>query len=217
MSSRVSSPDITTHATNLAFSRLASDEQLSRAVDALEAHGIRAIVVETREQALATVSKMLPTGAQIYDPPSLTIRQIGLLAELDARKDFGRVRLRLQGLDCQTQQGEIRRLSSTPDVVVGSVHAITEQGQVMLASASGSQMGSAVFGAGLVIWVVGTQKIVPTLEEGFRRIQEYSYPLEDERTQRVYGRGSAINKILIVNGEQPGRITVILVKQNLGF
>ena len=87
----------------------------------------------------------------------------------------------------------------------------------MLASATGSQMGSAVFGADSVIWVAGTQKIVPSLEEGFRRIREHSYPLEDERTRNVYGRGSAINKILIVNGEQPGRITVVLVKQNLGF
>jgi hypothetical protein len=102
-------------------------------------------------------------------------------------------------------------------VVVGSVHAITEQGEVLVASATGSQLSSAVSGAGTVIWVVGTQKLVHTLDGGFRRIREYSYPLEDARTRQVYAQPSAINKILIVNGELPGRITIVLVRQNLGF
>jgi len=98
------------------------------------------------------------------------------------------------------------------------VHAITNQGQVLLASAVGSQISPAASGAGMVIWVVGTQKLVRTLEDGLRRIQEYSYPLEDARTRQVYGQGSAINKLLIVQGEHlAGRITIVLVKQQLGF
>ncbi len=112
----------------------------------------------------------------------------------------------------------MRKLGASPDVQVGSVHAITEQGEVMIASAVGSQLGPAAYGAGMVIWVVGTQKLVRTLEDGFHRIREYSFPLESERTQRAYGQASAINKVLIVNGEvHPGRITIVLIKQQLGF
>jgi len=202
---------------NPEFSRLASEEQVMRTARALEANGMHAILVDTAEQARALAAGMLPHGATVYDPPSQTLQQIGLLNDLQARADLKRLRPQVQALDRKTQQAEIRRLTSSPDVVLGSVHAITEQGQVMLASASGSQMASAAFGAGTVIWVVGTQKVVSNLDEGFRRIREYSYPLEDERARKVYGRGSAINKVLIVNGEQPGRITVVLVKQNLGF
>ena len=211
------SPIVTRITPNREFSQLASDEQVTHAAQGLEARGLHTIVVETGEEARALVSNLIPAGANVYDPPSQTLDQIGLLTELQTRTDVQRTRERIQALDRQTQQPEIRRLTSTPDVVVGSVHAITEQGEVMLASATGSQMGSAAFGASSVIWVVGTQKIVPSLEEGFRRIREYSYPLEDERTRKVYGRSSAIKKILIVNGEQPGRITVVLVKENLGF
>ncbi len=87
----------------------------------------------------------------------------------------------------------------------------------MLASALGTQLSAAAFGAGTVIWVVGTQKLVRTLDEGLRRIREYSYPLEDARTRGAYGQPSAVNKILIVNGELHGRIKVVLVKQKLGF
>jgi hypothetical protein len=121
-------------------------------------------------------------------------------------------------LNYQTQVDEMRKIGASPDYVVGSVHAVTEQGQVLVASASGSQLGPYASGSGTVIWVVGAQKIVPDLEEGFRRINEYSYPLEDARAQEAYGMSSAINKILIVNGEfRPRRITVVLVKERLGY
>jgi len=153
----------------------------------------------------------------VHNPPSRTLEQIGVAADIENSVAFHASRPRLHALDRKTQQGEIRRLAASPDVVVGSVHAITEQGQVLVASASGSQLGAAAFGAGTVIWVAGTQKLVPTLEEGLRRIREYSYPLEDARARQVYGQPSAINKILVVNGERPGRITVVLVKEQLGF
>ncbi len=128
------------------------------------------------------------------------------------------MRAQLHTLDRVTQRNEMRKLGASPDVLVGSVHAITEQGEVLIASATGSQLGPAASGAGAVIWVVGTQKLVHTLEDGLRRIREHSLPLENERTQQVYGQASAINKLLIVNGEAyHGRITIVLVKHLLGF
>ena len=202
---------------NQEFSRLASDEQVTNTAQALEANGLHTIVVDTSEQARTSVLAMIPSGVQVYNPPSRTLEQIGVAADIETATRFQPLRARLRSMDQTTQRSEIRQLTGSPDVVVGSVHAITEQGQVLIASASGSQLGAVVFGAGTVIWVAGTQKIVHTLGEGFRRIQEYSYPLEDERTRQVYGQPSAINKILIVNGERPGRITIVLVKENLGF
>lgn len=203
---------------NTAFTHLASEEQIARTAQALEAHGIRTLVVETGEEARTHALELIPAGAEVYHSPSRTLELIGLDAAIEHATRFQSVRARLGILDRVTQRHEIRRLVASPDVLVGSVHAITELGQVMIASATGSQLGPAASGAGSIIWVVGTQKLVRTLDEGFRRIQEYSFPLEDARTRQVYGQGSAINKLLIVNGEHvPGRITIILVKQNLGF
>ena len=127
------------------------------------------------------------------------------------------LRPQLKTLDRQTQGREWRKLQSSPEYVVGSVHAVTEQGQVLIASASGSQLASYVFGAGHVIWVVGAQKIVRDLGEGFRRVREYSYPLEHERMHALNGLGSFVTKILVVERERPGRISVLLVKEALGF
>lgn len=203
--------------TNQEFNRLASNGQIAQTVRALEANGIHTIVVETAEEARKYVMSLIPAGVQVYNPPSRTVDQIGLRAAIESSTNFQSLHSRLHSLDRITQRAEIRKLISSPDVVIGSVHAITEVGEVLIASASGSQLSSAASGAEKVIWVVGTQKLVSTLEEGFRRIHEYSYPLENMRAQQVYGRPSAINKILIVNGEIPGRITIILVKQNLGF
>ena len=202
---------------NKEFTRLASNQQIARTVRALETNGIHTIVVETGEGAREYLMSLIPEGAQVYSPPSRTVDQIGLRAAIESSQSFESLHARLHSLDRVTQRAEIRKLISSPDIVIGSVHAITEIGEVLIASASGSQLSSIASGADKVIWVVGTQKLVSTLEEGFRRIREYSYPLENVRAQQVYGRPSAINKILIVNGEIPGRITMILVKQNLGF
>jgi len=199
------------------FAHPASEEAIDRTVKALKTHGMDTFVVETAELAREQVLKLIPTDAEVYNAVSRTLELVGLADDIENSAQFRPVRSRLQGLDRVTQQREIRRLTASPDILVGSVHAITENGQVMIASAMGNQLGAAVWGAGKVIWVVGTQKLVPTLDDGFRRIREYSYPLEDLRARQIYGQPSAINKLVIINGEMSGRISIVLVKQNIGF
>jgi LUD domain len=88
----------------------------------------------------------------------------------------------------------------------------------VVASASGSQLAPYSSGAGKVVWIVGSQKIVPTLDDGMRRVEEYALPLEDARARLTYGEGSFVGKVLTFYRESmPGRINVILVKEKLGF
>lgn len=209
---------MTTFISDAEFTQLASEEQIARTVQALQAHGIRAVVFESGEEARRYVLDQIPDGAQVYNSPSRTLESIGLAEEIEHPTRFQSVRAQLHALDRVTQRNEMRRLGVSPDVLVGSVQAITEQGEALLASATGSQLGPAASGAGAVIWVVSTQKLVRSLEDGLRRIRERCLPLESERTQQAYGQASAINKLLIINGEvYPGRITIVLVKQQLGF
>jgi len=142
----------------------------------------------------------------------------GITEEIDKSGAYESLRPRISSMDRQTRADEIRRLSAGPDFMLGSVHAVTETGSLMAASMGGSQLGPYVSGAGRVILVVGTQKIVPDLEDGLRRINEYAFPLEDARAQEAYGIHSAVNKVLIINREiTPGRITVVFVDEVLGF
>jgi LUD domain len=201
-----------------AFAQQASEKQIEKTVQALQAHGIPVVVFDTSEEARTYVLDQIPDGAAVYNSTSRTLEVPGLAEDIKHPTHFQSVRARLATLDRVTQRIEILKLSASPDVLVGSVHAITEQGEIMLASFTGSQLGPATSGAGMVIWVVGTQKLVRTLEDGFRRIREYCLPLESERTQQAYGQTSAINILLIINAEAyPGRITMVLVKQQLGF
>jgi hypothetical protein len=121
-------------------------------------------------------------------------------------------------MDPKTQFPEMRRLGAGPDVVIGSVHAVTETGELVIASATGSQLGPYAAGAGKAIWVVGAQKVVPDLEAAMRRIQFYAYPKEDARAREATGKPSSISKILIIQKEiMPDRGTVVLIRETIGF
>lgn len=202
---------------NAEFAQLASEEQIARATAALEANGFRVIVAENAGEARQAALDLLPEGAEVFNATSRTLESLGLAGEIERSGRYDAVRPKLYQMDRRTQACEMRKLGAAPDVVIGSVHAITEQGQVLIASGSGSQLPAYAHGAGQVIWVASTQKIVPTLDAGMRRLQEYSYPLEDVRARRVYGQPSALAKVLLINRERPGRITIILVKEPLGF
>ena len=204
-------------APNLAFAKLASEAQIQKMTKALEANGIKVLIAETGEEAKNMVLGLVPQGAEVYSNMSKTLDTLGLSAEFDKSGRYNAVRPRVLALDRKTQADEIRKIRTIPDYIVGSVHAITEAGEVLTASGTGSQISSYAYGAGKVIWVVGTQKIVSDLNEGFRRIKEYSHPLEDARMQEAYGVNSSLNKILVLSRDMPGRITIVLVKEELGF
>jgi L-lactate utilization protein LutC len=181
-------------------------------------NGIHAIVVENGAAARQKVAELLPAGAEAFVSSSTTLNVLGITEDVDQSGRYDSVRAKLSKLDRKTQGREMIKLGATPEYVLGSVHALTETGSAIIASASGSQLGPYVAGAAKVIWVVGSQKIVPNLEEGFKRVEEYSLALENIRAMKAYGMNSSINKLLVVNREIiPGRITVVIVKENVGF
>lgn len=209
---------MTTPVPNTEFARLASDEEIATTIAALTAKGIHASVLENREEVHSRVLDLLPEGAEVFTSLSQTLETLGLREQIDASSSYNALRPRVDALGREgrmARQG--RQLLSSPEYVIGSVHAVTHQGQVLIASGTGSQIASYAFGASHVIWVVGTQKIVRNLDEGLRRIWEYSYPLENERMLARYGVNSFPAKILLVEGEMPGRISVLFVKEALGF
>ena len=203
---------------NREFGRIASAEQIERTAQALRANNVQAVVAGSGEEARKLVLELLPEGAEVYANISNTLETLGLTDEIDKSGRYNAVRTKVLSLDRRTQADDIRILRARPKIIVGSVHAVTEKGQVLTASYGGSQLGAYAYGAAKVIWVIGAQKIVRDLDEGFRRIEEYSYPLEDARLRATLGVPSAIGKVLIFNREPaPGRVTAILVKEELGY
>jgi len=199
------------------FGRAASEESLQKTAAALRTRNFTVEVVDTPADARAYVSSILPKDQSIFTSSSETLRLSGLEEEINKSGKYNAIRPQMEKLDYKTQRAEMRKLGAAPDVVVGSVHAITEDGRVATASGSGSQLGPYAAAAGKVVWVVGSQKIVPDLDTAMRRLQYYAYPKEDARMRQKYGMPSGLMKILIVNGDMPGRVSVVLIREPIGF
>ena len=200
------------------FATLADEDRVRRTALALERNGITVLRAADAADAKRIVLGLIPPGSQVHHGASQTLEATGIEAEVDQSGRYEPVRPAIWSMDRATQADEIRRLGASPDVMLGSVHAVTEGGSLITASMGGGQLGPYASGAGRVILVVGTQKIVSDLDEGLRRIDEYAFPLEDARAQAAYGVHSGVNKVLIINREiNPGRITVVLVDEVLGF
>ena len=199
------------------FTTLPDEPTLAATVVALEEHGFSVEVVDTLEAARAAVLARIPDGSSVMTNTSVTLAETGIA---DAVNDSGRydsARNRMMALDFATQAQEMKAIGGQPDYALGSVHAVTRDGTLVIASASGSQLASYAWGAASVIFVVGAQKLVPTLEAAHQRIYQHSLKLEDARATAAYGQHSAVGKILEIHQELPGRVHIVLIRQQVGF
>ena len=202
----------------MTYDKLPSKSSVEKSMSSLKSNGIDAYFAHNAEEAKKKVIEIIPKGASVMTMTSVTLDSIGVTDEINNSGKYDSVRNKLMKIT-DKQNLEVQKLISSPGWVIGSVHAVTEDGKIMIASNTGSQLPAYAYGAGHVIWVVGTQKLVKNVDDGMKRIYEHSLPLESERAKKAYGvPGSSVNKILIVNKEvTPGRITLIFVNEVLGF
>jgi LUD domain len=208
---------MTTIATPDRFTTLPDEQTLASAVTALEEHGFSVEVVDDLDAAREAVLARIPDGSSVMTNTSVTLQETGIA---DAINDGGRydsARNRMFALDFATQAQEMKAIGGQPDYALGSVHAVTHDGTLVIASASGSQLASYAWGAANVIFVVGAQKLVPTLQAAHERIYQHSLVLEDARAIAAYGQHSSVGKVLEIHQELPGRVHIVLVRQVVGF
>jgi acyl-CoA hydrolase len=209
---------VSTTATPDRFTTLPDEASLNATVVALEEHGFSVDVVGDLDAARRAVLARIPEGSSVMTNTSVTLAETGIA---DAINDGGgrweSARNTMFALDFATQAQQMKAIGGQPDYALGSVHAITRDGTLVIASASGSQLASYAWGAANVIFVAGAQKLVPTLAAAHERIYQHSLPLEDARAQAAYGQHSQVGKILEIHTELPGRIHIILIRQPTGF
>ena len=199
------------------FTTAASEQMLQAAVAALKTRNIEAVVVDSAADARALVLEKVPRGAEVHSGKSKTLQDSGIMELITDPSRFDALRPRYMKMDRTTQAREIRKLIAAPDYMLGSVAAITEDGVLLAASATASQLGPYAYASGKVILVVGSQKVVPDLDTGLRRIREYILPWEDAQVRAQVPTGSFVGKILIIEREWiAGRMEVILVREPIG-
>mgnify|MGYP001578730343 CR=1 FL=1 len=204
----------------MTFNELANSETVAKTITNLKNNGINPELAGNGQQAKDRVLEILPAGAEVFTMQSMTLKSLEIDTAINESGKYNSVRNQLSQMDRKTQSLEMQKLGATPQYSVGSVHAVTEDGKVVIASNTGSQLGAYVYGSAHVIWVVGTQKIVPDLDSAFKRIYDYILPLESDRLNKAYNltAGSYVSKILIINREiNPSRLTLVFVPEVIGF
>lgn len=204
------------------FSSTAQMDVVQIVIDVLKTANITSEIVANGEEAKKKVLEMIPKGSEVMTMSSITLQQTSITDAIDNSGDYDSVKKKLNSMNRETQGREMQKLGATPDWAVGSVHAVTMDGKVFIASNTGSQLPAYVYGAAHVIWVVGTQKIVKDEEEAKRRIYEYILPKESVRLRKQYSLPDTVNsnvsKLLMVEKEvTPNRIHIIFVNEALGF
>ena len=202
-----------------ALDQLPDDETVESAVTGLEASGFEVVVVDSAAEALETIQSQVPAGVSVMNGHSTTLEEIGFdefLSEGD--HEWESLPDRIWGIDDDAERQTARRESQTADYFLGGINAVAQTGELVAADLSGSRIGAYPFAAGNVVIVTGTNKIVPTLDDAFDRLESVAYPLENERAQEAYGVESAVAKQLIYRREtEEGRTTVVLVREQLGY
>jgi acyl-CoA hydrolase len=199
------------------FTALPDDQTLAATVVALEEHGFSVEVVDDLDAARKAVLARIPAGSSVMTNTSVTLQETGIADAINDGGPYESARNKMFALDFATQAQEMKAIGGQPDYALGSVHAITHDGTLVIASASGSQLASYAWGAANIIFVVGAQKLVPTLEAAHQRIYQHSLKLEDARAQAAYGQHSSVGKVLEIHQELPGRIHIVLIRQPVGF
>ena len=199
------------------FTTLPDYQAVADTVVALEEHGFSVEVVDDLDGARNAVLARIPHGSSVMTNTSVTLAETGIADAINDGVLYESARNKMFALDFATQAQQMKAIGGHPDYALGSVHAITRDGTLVIASASGSQLASYAWGAASVIFVAGTQKLVPTLAAAHQRIYTHSLPLEDARAQAAYGQHSQVGKILEIHQELPGRIHVVLIRQPVGF
>jgi len=201
------------------FNKKADQKTIEKTINNLKEHGINAVLADDLKEAKKLVTDEIPKNSEVMTMVSVTLDDAGISKELDESGNYKSVRSELYKLDHAKDGDKMRKLAAAPDYVVGSANAVSEEGALYWASATGSQLGAYAYTAGKVILVVGVNKIVKDREDAIKRIYEYILPLESERARKAYGvPGSAVYKLLEMSGEvNPARILVILVNESSGY
>jgi acyl-CoA hydrolase len=199
------------------FTALPDEATLAATVTALEEHGFSVEIADDLDAARQAVLARIPAGASVMTNTSVTLDETGITDAINGSGRYDSARSKMMALDFATQAQQMKAIGGQPDYALGSVHAITSDGTLVIASASGSQFAALAWGAANVILVVGAQKLVRTLQDAHERVYQHSLILEDARAQAAYGQHSAVGKVLEIHQEMPGRIHIVLIRQPVGY
>ncbi len=202
------------------WNTIPSNDVIKKTIENLKKRGFSVSLVENKAQALEKAKELIPnSNVEVMTGSSTTLYQIGFMDYyLSDKSKWNCLGPVVFSEKDPVKQSILRRKSETADYFIASVNAITEDGLLVAVDKSGSRVSALPFAAKNVILVIGAQKITADLTQAMRRIREHVFPLENERAKKAYGVGTGFGKWVIIENEfQKDRISIVLVKEVLGF
>jgi hypothetical protein len=205
------------------YDTLPPHDRLQKTIDAVRLRGIAVTLVDSKGSVLPYIQTIIPAGASVMTGASVSLRETGVEALLiSGNHPWRYIKAEILAEKDPIRQLALRKQAALADYFLGSVHAIAESGEILIASATGSQLAAYAYTSANVVWVAGAQKITPTLENAFQRVRQYVLPLEDRHMKQLYGEEarSFIGKILVFEKEAPylhRSVNLVLVNEVLGF
>ena len=196
----------------------ANAASIGRTIEALAARNVEAILVDSQEAALNKLRELVPEGSEVFVNTSETLATIGYTEYMHGNDRYVNLHDQMMALADPAEQREFRRKTTTADYFVGSVQAIAETGEIVVASGSGSQIGAYSYGAKRLILVAGTQKICASLAEAEARTRGYTLERHDRWLEDQGRTAAPIGKYLVMEHEpMVGRISLVLIPESLGW
>jgi hypothetical protein len=203
------------------YETLAAEGSIDKTIASLKSNNFDGLVVESGAEALAKIKELIPKGASVMNGASTTLQQIGFIDYLkDGAHGWNNLHATILAETDKEKQGDLRKQAILSDYYLGSVHALSQTGEMVIASNTGSQLPHLAYTSPNLVLVVSTKKITPDLMSAFERLDKHVVPKEDVRLMGVYNAHTMHSKTLILHKENPNmgrRVLVILVKENLGF
>ena len=201
------------------------DRRMDALQEAFKKHGMEVIPVATKEEALALAKTFIKSGMSIGLGGSTSVAQIGLLEYVTSLSDISLFNQYEKGISME-ENTRRRREGMLSDLYICGTNALTKTGELINADGSGNRVAAQMFGPKKVLIVTGRNKIVETVEEGFKRIMEIAAPKNIERMNNTaiamgkeprHNMDNIGNKWAYIDGDVEGRTTIILVDEDLGF
>ena len=198
---------------------------MQKLVNTLENCGYKVHLAKDKNEAFEISKTYIKDGISVGLGGSTSVGQIGLLDYLVNNKNITLYNQYEAGITMD-ENIERRRKGILTDLYVTGTNALTKDGKLVNADGSGNRVAAMIFGPKNVLVIVGKNKIVETVEDGFKRIMKVAAVKNIDRMNSKaiemgkeprHNLDNIANKFTYIKADDKDRIILILVDEELGF
>lgn len=211
--------------------------RVQKTADNLRKNGFEVQILDHASDVVPVLREIIPDGAVVAHGGSMSLAECGVM-ELLRSGPYQYLDRDRAGITPE-ERLECMRQALLSDVYLASANALIESGMIYNVDGNGNRTAATLYGPKKVIYVVGVNKIVPDFDAAVSRVKKIACPANTMRLAcKTYcaekgecvscisggniengcGNTSICNDhVLIRRNNVPGRVTVLLVMESIGY